>query len=222
MRACLTGRSKRDWRHASPHLTSVVSKQITGQQSGFGVKALRAINPSSSVGKAGSLIARFCAFYTPFFSTTFCTTFGALGNSNPKSNQQFGHRTVWPRHHSKTEFPDFLAAFFLDGQDYVHAAHRGDLFDELARAIAQAFASHPHLHGCATAPSLKSKPECALPPARFLVKTGRRFRSLLPMRKLSSACVKCIYQRHSLAGSCSEQLVRSRYAPWANWAQAAC
>jgi hypothetical protein len=38
----------------------------------------------------------------------------------------------------------------------------------------------------------------------------RKLKSLLLMRKAASAWLRCIYQRHSLAGSLSGQLVRNR------------
>jgi hypothetical protein len=61
--------------------------------------------------------------------------------------EELGHGVVGFGDDAQTDF-----ASVFKWQDHVHAVHGGDFFEKLAGASAQAFASHPHLQGFATAP----------------------------------------------------------------------
>ena len=58
------------------------------------------------------------------------------------------------------------------GQHDVHAAHGGDLFNQLAGAVAQAFAAHPHLQGAPKGEAQKADQDVGFDPFGLLMKDG--------------------------------------------------
>src|SRR5271156_2758998 len=123
--------------------------KITGPTPAPGSSAKSSPNasPSSSVNLLKAWICWGFAASVAVFLHYILHGFRSGRKVESESGEQFGHWPIRTRHHPQAHFMGVRTLHLFDRQYHVQAAHGGHFLEQLAGAVAQPLAGHPHFQG---------------------------------------------------------------------------